>query len=267
MPMYWIYNIPTLLLGVLFSVVFVGFAALGVVVTRPLVRRRFSHRQGWREHVTITVEGVSVIAGILLALVTVAVYNDYIDAREKVSEEAANLAAVYRSVSLYPEPVRSELQTDLKDYIALVIEKNWPEQQQGIVPLGGGYPTSFEQNLAKFEPKTDGQLALHLATITKTDDWLTLRRERLDRVTVGLPAAMWLVLVLGSLVTIALTWLMPAEGPGGHILLSGAFAFIIGLLLFITALVDHPFQGPIGVSSEPFELVQKEVMHVTPLFR
>ena len=41
---------------------------------------------------------------------------------------------LYRDVSGYPEPARSRLQGELRDYTRFVIEQAWPEQRHGRVP-------------------------------------------------------------------------------------------------------------------------------------
>jgi hypothetical protein len=66
--------------------------------------------------VAIALEGAFVFFGLLLASVAIAAYEDFTDAREKTAAEASELASLYRGVSGYPEPVRGQLQADLRDY-------------------------------------------------------------------------------------------------------------------------------------------------------
>jgi len=60
-----------------------------------------------------------------------------------------------------------------------------------------------------------------------------------------------------------LTWLLAVESLRGHLLLSGAFASVIALLLFVTAVMDNPFRGSFSVSAEASETIQRDVMGVT----
>ena len=262
--MYWIYDVPLPALAALFVTVFISYATAGVVITRPWVRKTFAHEEGWREHVVITLEGAFVFFGLLLALVTIAAYDNFSTAREKTASEAAELGSNYRSVTGYPEPIRGELQADLKDYVKYVIEEAWPQQKQGIVPMAGvARITAFEEKLMSFNPVSQGEIALHGATLFKFNDFVKARRERLHSVTVALPAALWGVLVACTLINIGLTWLLPVESLRGHLLLSGAFASVIALLLFVTAVMDNPFRGSFSVSAEAFETIQRDVMGVT----
>jgi hypothetical protein len=52
-----------------------------------------------------------------------------------VALEATAWASLYRDVSSYPEPNRTELH-DLREYTRYVIEEAWPLQRKGIVPAG-----------------------------------------------------------------------------------------------------------------------------------
>ena len=76
------------------------------------------------------------IYGLLLGLLAVATYQNLSDVEKTVGNEAAALGALYRDVSAYPEPARSEVQAMIRDYTRYVIDEAWPLQQKGIVPPG-----------------------------------------------------------------------------------------------------------------------------------
>jgi hypothetical protein len=261
--MYWIYDIPPGLLGLLFMVAFIGFAAAGVFLAHR-VRPSFVKEVGWAEHVGTVLEGAFVFFGLLLALVIIAAYDNFTTAREDVAGEASELGSLYRAVSSYPEPIRGQLQADLREYTEFVIDKAWPLQRQGIVPTGGvPLVSKFQDKLASFEPKTNGEIALHGATLFKFNDFVKARRERLHFVTVGLPGVLWEVLIFGALLTVALTWLLPVERVKAHLIVSGASGLIVGMLLFVTAALDNPFRGDLSISPEAFEVIAHDIMGVT----
>lgn len=143
-----------------------SFAVAGVCITQKL-RRSHVHEEGWQEHVVIVLEGAFAFFGLLLALVAIAAYDNYTDARWKTAAEASEVAFLYRTVSTYPEPMRGQLQADLRDYTSYVIEKAWPLQRDGIIPAGGiPLVTRFQDRLASFEPQTNGQNAVYSATLS-----------------------------------------------------------------------------------------------------
>jgi hypothetical protein len=48
--------------------------------------------------------------------IAVSSYQSFAAANQVVGREAATLGTLYRAVSNYPEPIRGELQTMLRDY-------------------------------------------------------------------------------------------------------------------------------------------------------
>jgi len=260
---YWIYDIPLVALGALFVFVFIALSSIGVLLTRSLVHKLFVEEEGWREHVIITLEGAFVFFGLLLALVTIAAYGNFSDARARVSAEASELSALYRNVSGYPEPLRSKLQGRIREYAEYVVREAWPEQARGLVPRGGvARVTAIQDLLYSYEPASQGQNELHGATLFKFNDFSKARRERLHAVTIALPPALWGVMICGALINIGLSCLLPVKSTEGHLLLSGAFATVIALILFVTAAMDHPFRGSFSVGPEAFETILHDLMGV-----
>ena len=62
---------------------------------------------------------------------------------------------------------------------------------------------------------------------------------------------MWCSLIFGGAVLIMLTSFMRLTSKRAHIVLVSAVAVLLGLLLYLVFVLDHPF-GPMGVTSEPF---------------
>jgi hypothetical protein len=262
--MYWIYNLPAWLLGVLVVGAFLAFATGGVVLTRPVVGKRFGNEEGWREHVSIILEAAFVFVGLLMALVTIAAYDNFAEARNKVAAEASELGTLYRDASAFPEPVRSQVEGDLATYLERVVGQDWPDQQRGIIPSQDPEPGRVIHLLAAFQPGSVSETNLQQATLAQVNGWLKARRDRIDLVTRGLPADLWVVLVLGAVINVGLTWLLPVQGLRAHLILSGAFAAVVGLLLFVTASMDHPFRGTFSVSPEAFHVIQRDVIGSNP---
>ena len=60
---------------------------------------------------------VMVFYGLALALIAVNVFETYADVSKIISQEATALAVLYRDVSAYPEPIRSRLRKEVRDYV------------------------------------------------------------------------------------------------------------------------------------------------------
>jgi hypothetical protein len=258
---FWIYDIPTWALAVLFAVTFVGVTWLGIIVTRRHVRRWVESQPDWNEVMGYVLSCHGVLYGILLGLIAVGTYENYSDVDETVGQEASALAALYRDASSYPESIRGELQALLREYCRYVIEEAWPAQRRGIVPEGGTARVSaFQQKLMTFEPATKGQEILHEGTFQQFNRFVEIRRQRLHHVTTGLPPALWYVVTVGAVLGIVLTWLFSIDRLSVHLSVAGLLSLLTGLVVFLIAAMDYPFRGEVSVSPEAFEIVQRSLM-------
>src|SRR5678816_1314793 len=112
------------------------FAIGGLVVVRRRVLPRLRIHVEDSEFTGAMMQCVMVFYGLAVALMAVSVSQTYSDVSKIVSGEATALAALYRDVSSYPEPVRLRLQNELRDYVRYVIQEAWPLQRRGKVPAG-----------------------------------------------------------------------------------------------------------------------------------
>jgi hypothetical protein len=258
---YWIYDLPTWALALLFAVFFVGVTWLGIVLTRPHVRRWVEPQEDWNEVMGYVLSCHGVLYGILLGLIAVGTYQNFSDVEETASKEASSLAALDRDVSSYPEPFRGELRALLREYCRFVIEEAWPAQRRGIIPEGGTARVSaFQRKLATFEPATKGQEILHAATLHQFNIFVEFRRERLHNVTTALPSVLWYVVSVGAAIGIVLTWLFSIDRLSVHLTVAGLLSLLTGLIVFLIAAMDNPYRGDVSVSPEAFEIVQKSLI-------
>ena len=257
---YWIYDIPAVLVVVLFGAVFVGVCWLGIFLLAPFLANRLHERSGLNEILGDFLQYFGVFYGLLLGLLAVSTYQNHADAEKAVSNEASALAALYRDVSVYPEPYRTELENLLKEYMMYAIEDAWPLQWVGIVPEGGVQrAAAFQARLATFEPQTKGQEAIHEAALRQFNMFFEYRRTRLYSVNSGIPFIMWLTVAVGAAINIILIWLFKLR-RGVHLLLGGLISFYTATMICLIAMLDNPYRGEVGVSPEAFQMVYDHLM-------
>jgi hypothetical protein len=256
MNLYWLYDVPTLLFAVLVIGTCVAIALVGQRLMQRFVKRVAGKEGKYNELVETTLATVGVFFGITLGLISVGTWQNYADVNTNVNQEVAALGVLYRNVSLYPEPVRTDLQRGLQDYTHYVIDQAWPLQRKGIVPQGG-IPriSAVQKRLVEYEPVTENIKALYQQTLTVFDQMIMFRRNRLQNVTSGLPVTLWAVVVFGALLNLFIPWFLIYDRPVIHYLMSLLMATTIGLLLFLMAAMDNPFRGEFSVSVAPFELL------------
>jgi hypothetical protein len=204
---------------------------------------------------------ICVFDGITLGLIAVASWQAYSDANTRIGEEAAAVGALYRDVSSLPEPSRTALQADLRQYARQVIDIAWPQQRRGIVPqVEGNTLSNLEANPLRFEPATEGQKVIYAETIRGFDRIAQFRGRRLQSVREGLPGPLWAVVLIGALLTIAVTWFFDLKSHSLHFWMTLILSALLGLLIYLLGALDNPFRGDVSVTPEPFELVYQRRM-------
>ena len=258
--LYWIYDLHPLAVVGAFAASFVAICWAAIVVSRPIVQSRFHRQPGLNELVGDFLQYFGVIYGLLLGLLAVATYQNLSEVDKAVGNEASSLAALYRDVSGYPQPKRSELEGLLRDYTRYVIDEAWPLQRKGIVPAGAvNKIADFQARLVSFEPETKSQGALHATALRQFNTFYEYRRARLHSVNAHIPAVMWYTVALGALLNIFLLLLFDLR-LSIHLLLGGILSFFLATLISLIVLMDHPFRGEMGVSAAAFELVYDQLM-------
>jgi hypothetical protein len=257
---YWIYDIPTESLAVLFAVGFVGFFWAGCILLRPFLRLFVRTRSGSNEVVGYVLSCFCVFYGLLLGLLAVAAYQNYTQVEVNVANEASALNALYRDVAYYPEPHGQNLRWLLRDYCRYVIKYAWPNQRKGV-STGAGTPRerAFQERLLAFQPQTPSEEIVHAEALHQFNVFLEKRTQRQHSVTTGIPAVMWYVVAVGAVINLAMIWLFDMRLVT-QLFLGGMLAFFLGAMIFLIAVMDNPFRGEVSVSAEPFERLHKMML-------
>ena len=118
----------------------------------------------------------------------------------------------------------------------------------------------FQKTLIGFEPVTEGQILLHGEALRAYNHLIEVRRLRLDAVHTGLPSMMWVVIVLGAIISLSSSFFFKVEDGRLHGILVKLLAAFMGLIIFMIFALDHPFRGELGVSAEPYQLIYDQLM-------
>ena len=260
--MEWVFDVPLWIAGPAIILSLCLFAVGGLtVVRRRLLPRLRVHAEDSELSGSI-VHAVMVLYGLAVALIMVTVWETYSDVSKIVSGEASALSGLYRNVSSYPDPIRSELQKELRDYVDQVIHEAWPLQRQGQIPSRGVvHMDRFQAVLDTFEPVTERQKLLHGETLRAYDQMIQIRRLRLDAVKTGLPTVLWTVIVAGAFIALTTFFFFKVEDARLHGILVTLLAIFMGLVIFMIVALDRPFRGDLGLTPEPYQVIYDQLMN------
>jgi hypothetical protein len=225
------------------------------------MRRLQRSENGHNDLVGFYMAGVTVLYAVSIGLLAIGAWATYTDVQSKVDREAAALAGLYRDISAYPEPDRSIMQDDLRRYTREVIDVAWPLQRRGIVPTGEGVELSdFEEHFMSFEPQNQRQDVLMAEAFRTFNELTESRRMRLNSVSSEMPGPLWVLVLVGAFVCIAVSWFYQTGNFRLHLWMTILYAGLLGVLIFLVAVLDNPYRGKVSVSSESIERVYEQVM-------
>lgn len=212
--------------------------------------------EGGREDRTPT-NVYAVTAGamsLLIAFTMSMTFDNYSGAQRATHQEAGQLLAMSRAATFMPAPTRDALRDQLVCYIDAVAQDEWPSMRRGsstAVPSVRDIVSKMDAILAQNPTLAGPGVSLWENANTDRSD---ARIERLLLAKSFVPPLLWVLLILGSIITIGSLFVVADRSkPGwGHALVIVGPLFIASTALVVIAFFSHPYEAtPGGVSPEP----------------
>ena len=192
----------------------------------------------------------STYIGILLAFAGVLAWQDYKDADTAVEREAGVASFIYRDLAAYG-PQMAAAREDLKSYVDSVIVNEWPLLREGKrSAVTEDKLLKLFDDFAAVTPGDERQATIYREAFTQLNEMVALRRDRMAASRAEIPPVLWIVALVGSILTIA--YASAFVGSRYALLMISGTSLTIGLLFLFLLSVDYPFQNRGGVSNEPF---------------
>jgi len=249
-----LYSLPLWAMGTLVVAVCLAFVVASVLVV---------HRFGWvldpEELGTATVlhAFVSVLYAVALALIVVNVQSEFSSVEEAALTEASKASDLYRNLDGLTEPDRGRLQGEVRQYLDLVLDKEWPANNQGnqseetIRSID-----SLARHVIQLHPSTADAQVVQAALINDVDGVLDARRRRIFLGQSSMGPVMWLIIVVGAAITIGFAALFPMRRIGGQIAVMSLAATMFGLMIFLVVAMDQPLRGELSLQPDAFRMVK-----------
>lgn len=234
-----------------------ALSGVGVYLIRRLVRPDDLRENNMFTAATYNVAGL--VYGVFLAFMIVIVWQNFQDAEQIASNEANELAQLWRDAEVLPE--RDAIRADLYHYTQSVVTDDWPSMGAGR----GGDPRTT---------KIYRDLWLRYYTTQISNEDLTrktfyeeslrqlnaLARDRRLRLTVGkadLPPMMWGLLIFGGIGMIALTLLQGTKHGWVQLLVTVFLAAMLTHAVMIVGALANPFTGDFTVKPTAYQTLLK----------
>ena len=255
-----------MLYTILYGVLVVGGVCLLALLGFELVHRLVpaSARQQHNDVAGFIYAALGVIYAVLIALVVIAVWEEYGAASETVEREANAAADIYWLADQLPEERGTHLQELVRTYAEEVVHREWPLMEEGRAPLmmeeegtpaGWSLIDDIRHNIQGFEARTNSEEQLYAEGLDQVDALSDARRMRLVAAEEGVPGVLWAVLIFGGTAAVSFTYLFGLESTWAHRLMVATLAAVIGLVLFTVGAMEYPFSGGARIGTGAFELI------------
>jgi hypothetical protein len=241
----------------LLFVLFIAVSALVAVGAILLANRLIPASVGKENNSTLSpfVTTVALVYGALLGFTVVVAWEQFSSAEVNVANEASTLATMYRQTVAMPVQEQQKIRVLLRKYTTAVQGPEWKKQEEA----GGGTSdnarsaiTDMYRDLGGQGPEA-GAAAINGEFLGQLTVLASERNTRVLDAEPRIPWLLWCGLVFGGVLLVGLTGFMRLDSTRAHIVLSGAVAVLLGLLLFVVYCLDHPFGSQVGITPAPFQ--------------
>jgi hypothetical protein len=246
-----LYDIPNWLMGVVIVSVITTLTFAGYFLLRRAWRPAISEAD---TSVAMSILGIiATVHSLLLAFSAVSVWDSFGSAEEAVVHEANTVGALARDLAVFDSPESQQAHRMLRAYAELVVNTEWNAMRngEGSLDTWNAFDRMFLV-IGRLEPDTPRRVALLPEILGRANELLTARRSRLYTSTASVPGTLWTVVLIGTMMTLATTFVLPPTRF--NIFLIGQLSLSIGLVFFLILAMDRPFAGEESISPAPFGL-------------
>jgi hypothetical protein len=200
---------------------------------------------------------IGVLYAVLLGFTAIILWERFERAQAGVEQEANELADLYRDSQAFPDDTRRELETLIRTYAKLVVEKEWPAMaERASSPEAWGVYNQLWRTYQRFRPQNEHEWTWYAESLTRMNQLSDQRRLRLlSSRSEGIPVVMWVALLGTGGITIGFSFLFGTRSSTAQILMTSALAMTIAVVLVSILALEEPFAGITRVDPDAFDQV------------
>ena len=248
-------RMPTFILFILIAGVSTSFALTGLFVVRRCVQKEILKSHNDIAGFVFATLGVTY--AVILAFVAITIWEQMSHAKERAQLESDAAIAFYYNVRLIDQPaISGPIIDQLATYVDMVIEQEYPAMQ--VFRQDMQTRDEFNKLWSKImllNPSDDKEIVIYDHLLTSLTQIAEFRAMRYHDMNDQVPAALWLTIVLGGIITIGFTWLFGSEDIRVHTIISCSLSLLIGLVVFVIIILDHPYTGEVRIEPEGYEML------------
>jgi hypothetical protein len=251
----------TLVGAALLVAIFVGIALLGQYIVNRMITFDvlIEHHSAGEAMMGV----VGTLFSVLLGFMVAGAMEQYNDARLFGTNEASNVASVFRIARGLSDVDRPRIRKLCREYVNDVINTEWPNMQKHI-KINHGWQTYQElwEATVAMVPENDRQSNLEQELVDSMKTLGENRRARILLAQKDMPVALWWVIGVGALTTLALSYVFASKFPKVQGIMTTLVATAIALNIWLLSAYTRPYSGELALQPSMFELLRDDVFTV-----
>jgi uncharacterized membrane protein YjgN (DUF898 family) len=208
------------------------------------------------------------IYGVLLAYTIVVAWERFAETERIVMRESTVLSELWRDSESFPPEIRTSIHRDLASYTESVVENEWPTM--GAQGTGDARTIEVYERLwsrsYQIEPQTKNQVAFLEQYLQRMNDLSSLRLLRILYSRTEVQSILWVVLLMGSVMTVGYTLLLSGKQAWIQTTVTACIMLMVMLGLFVILSLQYPFSGDVSVKPEAFhDLLNSFQLRMLPM--
>jgi hypothetical protein len=188
---------------------------------------------------------------IFLAFAVIVAWQNFDIAKTHVVKEAQIISAIYRDSAALEEPIRSNAQTLIKEYIAVATTEEWKLLGQGKESMRATNILSELWSIyVNYDLGTHERSVFFTELVHQLSDLRELRGLRIMDSHECMNPLLLAILFVGTIMVITLSFFFGADKFFIHALSTAVFSVITALILFIIVIFSYPYTGDFIIDPE-----------------
>jgi hypothetical protein len=195
-----------------------------------------------------------VIYAVLIAFVVFVIWNNLEETNSKIEREANNLLNLYYDASVYPDSLRMEIQTTIRDYVKRVTSEEWKSMADGNQDAEAMKSfIKLNRIYLSVNPILVPNIEVLSQAMKNMQELREFRRHRILSSKNSMPDILWIVIILSSVILVVFTFFFSTKNMWHQYVMTAFLVFVSVLVLYLIFVLDHPFVGQNAIKPEAFQ--------------
>ena len=151
--------------------------------------------------------------------------------------------------------MRAEMRSAAREYARFVVTDEWQAMAKNDFAPDSTTASRLWDDLVAYKPHDARDALLLDKSLDQIAQLNDARRLRYVYYSNDLPSVVWIVIYVGSIITIGFSYFFGTRYYYAQALMCGAFAALIGLTILAISELSTPYSGAVHVSSDAFRTV------------